>query len=258
MHAGSFAVVVVALVAGIVISAAAQDAPPGPPVAAPPSPFDRVVAVKLGEPFEYVAEFSGTLFVWPEWAPGEPTLVLSVGDAADDGDGGVRAPCIRTAVEPGQSISIVASGAADLHLVAAPETDATRSAATAAITGLPEVLGLREAGDLDAARGRLEEVADALLGTEGANHSEAVSEASTQLAVAGGMSMLPSLERLPRRTLEHRLRTLPQDHPDLTTARQHLALALYMAGDIAGARTLLEAVVAVLERTLPEDHPDLA
>ena len=100
---------------------------------APPSPFDRVATVAAGEPFEYTAGFSGTLFVWPAWQPGAPALVLHVDDATDDGDGGVRTPCVKREVEPGATLAITvtgASGPVELHLVAAPETEASRALIT--------------------------------------------------------------------------------------------------------------------------------
>ncbi len=57
--------------------------------------------------------------------------------------------------------------------------------------------------------------------------------------------------------LDVRSKALPDDHPDLQTARQSLAAALTEQGDLHGARALEEQVLAVLARTLPEDDPML-
>ena len=53
------------------------------------------------------------------------------------------------------------------------------------------------------------------------------------------------------------LRTLPDDHPGLQSARHNLAATLRSLGDLQGAQALLEKVLEVLSRTLPDDHPHL-
>jgi Arc/MetJ family transcription regulator len=57
--------------------------------------------------------------------------------------------------------------------------------------------------------------------------------------------------------VEVRTRTLPDDHPDLQTARMSLAAAKADLGDLRGARVLAQRVFEVLSRTLPDDHTDL-
>jgi tetratricopeptide (TPR) repeat protein len=57
--------------------------------------------------------------------------------------------------------------------------------------------------------------------------------------------------------LEIRSRTLPDDHPELQRARTNLAATLHALGDLPGARSLDEKVLAIRSRTLPVDHPDL-
>jgi tetratricopeptide (TPR) repeat protein len=59
------------------------------------------------------------------------------------------------------------------------------------------------------------------------------------------------------RVVDIRTRTLEDDHPDVQTAREDLAVAKAKLGDLDGARELLEKVVEVEARTLPADHPDL-
>ena len=63
--------------------------------------------------------------------------------------------------------------------------------------------------------------------------------------------------RARRVVLEVRSRTLPDEHPDLQSARFHLANSLYALGDLTGARALQEKVLDVFSRTLPDGHPNL-
>ncbi|MCE9592955.1 MAG: CHAT domain-containing protein [Planctomycetes bacterium] len=60
-----------------------------------------------------------------------------------------------------------------------------------------------------------------------------------------------------QRVYDVRLATLPDDHPDLQTARVNLALTIKALGDLSGARALEEKVLEVRSRALPDDHPDL-
>jgi CHAT domain-containing protein len=62
---------------------------------------------------------------------------------------------------------------------------------------------------------------------------------------------------LREKVLEVRSRTLPDDHPDLQSARKDLASTIRELGDLEGARALEEKVLEVRSRTLPDDHPDL-
>jgi len=56
---------------------------------------------------------------------------------------------------------------------------------------------------------------------------------------------------------QHCEATLPDEHPDLQTARQNLAATKRLLGDLPGALALQEQVLAVRSRTLPAEHPDL-
>jgi tetratricopeptide (TPR) repeat protein len=68
---------------------------------------------------------------------------------------------------------------------------------------------------------------------------------------------LHSAKEVRQRVLEVRSRTLPDDNPDLQSARRRLATSLRSLGDLQGARALFERVLEVFSRTLPDDHPDL-
>ncbi len=52
-------------------------------------------------------------------------------------------------------------------------------------------------------------------------------------------------------------RSLPSDHPHLQAARLGLAAAIFVLGDVEGARVLQEQVLEVFSRTLPGEHHQL-
>lgn len=174
-------------------------------------------------------------------------------------------PCVKEEVEAGELVAIVvtpaganAGEAIELHLVAAPETDATRAAAKRAEEDLAAIAALREEGDFELARLRTEACLDDLVDVEGAQHSDVLSRALWKYAYeSNALSLLQPTARTWSSVLGHRLRTLPEDHPHLQKARQNLAITMGELGDLRGARWLEEQVVAVRTRTLPEDHPDL-
>ncbi len=60
-----------------------------------------------------------------------------------------------------------------------------------------------------------------------------------------------------QRVYDVRLRALPDDHPEVQTARQNLGSTLHSLGDLAGARALFETVLEVASRTLPGDNAEL-
>ena len=53
-----------------------------------------------------------------------------------------------------------------------------------------------------------------------------------------------------------RERVLGPEHPDTLTTRNNLAASIGVAGDPAGARDQLAAVLPVRERVLGPEHPD--
>src|SRR6185295_2128189 len=60
------------------------------------------------------------------------------------------------------------------------------------------------------------------------------------------------------RALAIRERALGADHVDIATSLSNLATARAAAGDLTGARPLLERGLSIWERTLGEDHLDVA
>jgi len=194
----------------------------------------------------YEIEFSGTLHIWTR---SELDLVLRVQDlggrllARDDVSGGGDTPYISLGVDKGNFIDVhVASkseadlGAARLHLVACPETDATRAALAAVREALQEAGRLVGEGNQAAARDLLGVVTTEIIATGGQPSGQAMTEARNDLA----LSMYAM-----------------GDHPELLLARGNLASSMRQIGDLAGARALRESVLAGYERTLPADHPDL-
>ncbi|MCA8942785.1 MAG: CHAT domain-containing protein, partial [Planctomycetes bacterium] len=57
--------------------------------------------------------------------------------------------------------------------------------------------------------------------------------------------------------LEHRSRTLPDEHRGLQGARWNLAATKSILGDLPGALALFEKILAVCSKILPDEHPEL-
>jgi CHAT domain-containing protein/tetratricopeptide (TPR) repeat protein len=250
--------------------------------AALPAVLDRVVEIVLDEKdpllsghgacerVEHEVRFSGTLHVWTK-VEGDLDTFLKAEDAEgkflakDDDSGGKPTPYLKLKVEPGRKLVIVVAasktggtGKVELHLVSAPETDTTRAEAERARQELAEIKKLREAKDLTAARARAEALAEHLLGVEGGAQSEALTQQAWLLSYeCDALALLRPDEKMRRCVLSHRTRTLPDDHPDLQSARLNLAVTIFSLGDLVGARALDEKVLEVRSRTLPDDHPDL-
>jgi len=247
----------------------------------PPTPYDRVVELEItaddepaieghgGTVFaEYEVQFDGTLHVW---AMSELDLFLQVDDAAearrlasDDNSGGGTTPYLSLNVERGAWLAILVSGvpgstgSLSLHLAAAPETEATLAAATAAHGALQEARRLARRGQQRAASELLGAVLAEIEDTAGAASSQALADARASIAVPmSQMGDLAGGRRLMEFVLAAFERTLPEDHADLLRARANLANSMDEMGDLAGARALRESVLAAFERTLPEDHPDI-
>ncbi len=258
------------------VSAGLQD-----PAGIPPSPFDRLIELELGETddplpgrgpaawIEYGAEFSGTLHAWTR---GDIDLCLRIEDARtgkllaeDDDSGGRPAPYIRLELETGRAIAIAAAaarpgeqGRIELCLRAAPEDEATRAAAERGSTALREAARARRDGDAETARTVLSQALERLLSTPGSETSERIGSTLWFLGFdANEAGDIPTARRALQAALARRERTLPERHPDLLRARRSFAVMLRLGGELQAARELLEPVVAEYERTLPEDHPDL-
>ena len=240
----------------------------------PLHPLDRVVELEFTayEPlrYEYESEFEGTLHVWTS---SELDLALQVeqrGDASvfgeDDNSGGGDTPYVRLKVERGDGLTVhvtraegaeAAIGALTLHMIAAPETAATRAAALAAGETRKVADKLIEEGNHIAARKVAGTGIQVLRETEGADYSQNIADAEWGLIQSchrtGDLATSSAGLRSARRKCD---RTLPVDHPDLLKAHLNLATMISSMGDLAGARTLCEAVLSTCERTLPADHPN--
>ena len=226
----------------------------------PPHPLDRVVELELteGEPcrHEYLSEFEGTLHVW---TMSGIDLSLRVEDSnsgellAEDLDsGGGDTPYIRLEVEHRQQLVIQCSAedasesssdAFSLHLIACPETEETREVARNAQEAARAGIERFEQGDMAGAHQLMNPAIISIGALEGAAYSQVICEAARELMLF-------------EQVLEHRQRTLPNDHPELRSARETVARWLFQQGDFTGASALFRAVFETQERVLPDDHPD--
>jgi len=246
----------------------------------PATPYDLALELELTADSERIAgsgpgciigyeiEFTGTLHIWTK---SELDLVIRVQDlggrllARDDVSGGGNTPYIRLGVDKGNFIDVhMASkseadlGALELHLIAAPETEATRATAAAFREALREAADLARDGDSAAAREVVAIVLAEIEGTAGAPFSQALTDAGADLAISmRANGDLAAARAVSESVLVARERTLPADHPDLWDARLNLAVSMFAMGDLAAARALLESVLAAYERALPADHAQL-
>ncbi len=236
------------------------------------------------ERIECVAEFSGTLHVWTSVSArdgaasgggvgataadaGPFDLFLRIEDAkgdlvAENDDGGGKTPYVKLEVESGRQFTVLTAVArgeavsrAELHLIAAPETEATLAAAKDAERSIAEVKRLREASQFEDARALAVATLERLRSISGAERSWWV---TVRLWWLGDetyrLSLLAPTRDALDRVLSFLSRTLPNDHPDLQIARMHLARALAGLGDLPGARAQKEEVIEAYSRTLPENH----
>jgi len=257
------------------LSASPQEIAP-----APPTPFDRVVELALDaedyslegrgpvEWVEYEAEFSGNLHLWTN---SEHDLLLRVQDemgvklAEDEDSGGGATPYLKLEIEQGEVFWVGVAcgdagvtGAARLHLCAAPEEDAIHQAAERGRTALLEAKEKAEEGDLQAAQRMVSGAIDVLLDLEGAPSSDEAIQILGDLGWAGYRAGDPALlRRTWSLALAHRQRVFPPDHRANLDLKFALANRLDELGEFTGARALVESVLESRNRTLPPDHPDV-
>jgi len=247
----------------------------------PPSPFDRILELEIaadapslsegGGPTvvaEYEVEFEGSLHVW---AISELDLQLEIEDAvagtplaSDDDSGGGTVPYAKLEVAQGCQLAVFVStpvgeaGSLTLHLMAAPESDATRAAAERGREALAQYEELRERKDFEAARELLSSALDDVLGTPGAERSEQIANVSEHLGYwAGRVGGVSTAYRGQAWTLRQRVRSRPPDHTDLLRVQLNLAGACLSRRDLPRARELYEHVHAARERLLSAEHTDL-
>ncbi len=223
-----------------------------------------------GTRVEHAVDFAGSLSIWVSSESLDPRLAVEVtgrdGLLEDDDAGGGTTAWVLVDVEPGDALSIalLASDAADgvgaveLHVVAAPETDATRSAAASATEELAAIERWKAEGALEEARARAAALVDELVSLPGARTSRRIGQVLWRAGLAAqGLAGLPPAGKAFAEAHTIHERYLPPDHPDLLAAKANLAIARRALGDLAGANALFEALLAARERLLPIDHPDL-
>ena len=240
-----------------------------------PSPFDREIALELtaDEPlrFDYISEFEGYLHVWTRSGLDLALRIEEPGvdrlPAKDDNSGGGTTPYLQLNVKVGDRFAVFIAGAEDadravggltLHLIAAPETQATHEAATAGKEALRLAHILLKQGDLKQAREVLEPVFSMFQETVGAEYSQRIADSLLDLGTsARNAGMASAFRKALTLVAAHDTRTLPADHPIRLSTRQNLAVSMWAMGDLAGARALLESVLEGYERTRPAEALDL-
>ncbi len=246
--------------------------------AVPPSPFDRVIEFEIAtdDPqliegrgstivHEYEAQFAGALHVW---ATSDLVLCIQVEDAvdgqvlaSDEDSGGGTTPYVNVEVEEGDHLGVLVAGAPNatgsltLHLMAAPETEESRSAGEWGSEALAEIARLLNAGEHEDARALLANTTEEMMEVEGFAWSDEAAELAWSLGkLAERAGDLPLARRVQSAAMAHRERTLPEHHPDLLDARRYLAITLSRMGDLPRARALFESVLEARKRVLPENH----
>ena len=147
-------------------------------------PLHEVVELGVGPEgarVERVTELGGTLHVWVSSDAFDPRLQVELPGrnvVLEDGDsGGGTTAWLSLELAGGTALTAVVlptsegTGAAALHLVTCPETEATRKAAQSAWAELDEIARLREAGHAERAAQHVAAVIEELGGVEGAADS---------------------------------------------------------------------------------------
>ncbi len=220
-----------------------------------------------GARIEHRVRFTGALSIWAWSDAVDPRLVVVVAGSEelldDDGGGGTTA-WISTWVQPGDTVSIAvlgrgsAASRVELHVVAAPETEATRTTWRDALEELDEIDRLRQESALEEACTRVAALVDRLVAASGSRTSGGVGEALWRAGLtAHALSAFAAADAAWTHAHAVRERLLPPDHPDVLSAKQNLAVTRKRFGDLRGALALEEAVHAARERLLPPDHVDL-
>ena len=232
-------------------------------------PLHRVLEVVLSEddpileahgPYravEYVVNFSGTLYVWAQSDELDPFLRVEVDgafDSEDDDSGGGRTACIGLEVEPEQWLSVTvaaaagATGAVELHVVAAPETKETLEAARWARERLEEVERHSASGNPEAARELLGRFLEELRGMPQETMSPMVARPLRSLCIiARRLGLLLEASELGEIVLPVYARTLPNYHPRLSVLQFDLASIWYNLRDFKRAHELYQFVLDAFE-----------
>lgn len=248
------------------------------PVQAGNRSFDRVVPLELVEgdaplaghgpskPVEYTVEFSGTLHVWTRVEDGFDTFLRVVDTVGkrrieDDDSGGKPASYLKVWVEPGMELAVTVAasrpgtqGRAELHLVAAAETEFSRAEALHAEQELEAIEPLRKARDFDSARRRLGELIARIEAAAGSLDSELLfKQVNAANDVANDLEQYALAARATRLLMVQRSRMRPAEQLIVQEAARKHADNLAMLGEWAAAETQYLQVLDVFDRTLPEE-----
>jgi CHAT domain-containing protein/tetratricopeptide (TPR) repeat protein len=238
----------------------------------PPSPFDRVVELEMlaGESlrYEYESEFEGTLHVWVS-----PKLDLSLrvhgerSAAFSQAPGNLPVTYGRLVVQVGSRLAVLVEGirenasvkaAFQLHLIASPETNATRAAVSTIAKACEATAQSQAEGDPDSTFLFLKASAAEFREIPGGEYSDVFNDALWRFGYTardvGCSEIYFDSCAQAYRGFE---RCRPAEHPERVAARFALGIARRQIGDLAGARAMLESVLEIRERNLPHDDPDL-
>ena len=258
----------------LILASALQE----PPAAQETSPHTRVLSFELtlehpplegqgpAKWIEHEIGFSGALHIWTR---SEVDLFLRVesGQGAlldeDDDSGGGKMPYLLLKVEPGDTLRVAVASVAPgevgplaLHLVAAPETEATRAAAKEALKLVGSAERSSAAGDRERARAQLAEALATMEGVEGSAWSGEVFHCAWKVALAAHrLGALETCRSGFAMAHEHMERAYPKDHARTLGALANIARTIRAQGDLNGARRLQEQILETGRRTLPEDDP---
>jgi tetratricopeptide (TPR) repeat protein len=118
--------------------------------------------------------------------------------------------------------------------------------------------GLRQLGELVAARQLFEQVLASALKTYGEDHPAVARRRNNLASVLQDLGELAGARQLFEQALTSDLKTYGEDHPAVARGHNNLARVLKDLGELAAARQLFEQALASTLKTYGEDHPKVA
>ncbi|WP_323185945.1 tetratricopeptide repeat protein [Streptomyces sp. NBC_00378] len=115
---------------------------------------------------------------------------------------------------------------------------------------------LGESGQVTAAHGHFEHLAETTSSRLGPDHPDTLSAWGNLAAMRGEAGDAAGAAQALADLLDHMVRVLGEDHPDTLTTRGNLAAMRGEAGDAAGAAQAFTDLLTDRARVLGEDHPD--
>ncbi|MET8747286.1 tetratricopeptide repeat protein, partial [Streptomyces sp. NPDC004728] len=115
---------------------------------------------------------------------------------------------------------------------------------------------LGESGQVTAAHGHFEHLADITCSRLGPDHSDTLTTRNNLATWRGLAGDTAGAAQASTDLLADRVRVLGEDHPDTLTTRNNLAYWRGEAGDTAGAAQAFTDLLDHMVRVLGEDHPD--